>query len=75
MTTNRSARVPFVHHNFSPLMTNDVPSSDGVAVVGFRHRDDGHELQASAVGEIADRHRLDERSRFRLVHWEIAGRR
>lgn len=48
---------------------------DGVALVWFRHRDDGHQLQASAVGEIADRHRLDERSRFRLVHWEIAGRR
>jgi hypothetical protein len=47
---------------------------DGVALVWFRHRDDGHELQASAVGEIADRHRLDDRSRFRLVDWEFAGR-
>ena len=47
---------------------------DGLAVVWFRHRDDGHELQASAVGEIADRHRIDAGSRFRLVDWEIADR-
>lgn len=47
-------------------------ASDGLAVVWFRHADDGHELQASALGEIADRDRVDSGSRFRLVAWEIA---
>lgn len=43
---------------------------DGVALVLFRH-EDGHELQASVVGELGDRHRLDTGSRFTLVAWEI----
>src|SRR5690348_10480322 len=33
ITTNSSARVPFVHHSFSPLMMKFSPSSVGVAVV------------------------------------------
>ena len=32
ITTNSSARVPFVHHSFSPLRMNDLPSAVGVAV-------------------------------------------
>ena len=53
ITTNSSARVPFVHQSFSPLMMKCSPSSVGVAVVRMFAGSDPASTSVSANAEIA----------------------
>ena len=53
ITTMSSAFRPFVHHSFSPLMIQPLPSGDGVAVVCIFAGSDPTPGSVSANAEIA----------------------
>ena len=64
MTTNRSARVPFVHQSFSPFRMKCDPSSDGVAVVDMFAGSEPASTSVSANALIAPFARRGKKRRF-----------
>ncbi|QSX77379.1 hypothetical protein [Agrilutibacter solisilvae] len=68
-------QAPDLCHVCEQMPELSVYARDGVAMVWFRHPAHDLELQATAFGDATDRDRLDERSRFKLVAWELVGSR